>query len=165
MSRREECIGKPVSEAVWLDDAGGHGAVSPQSAASLSLDNVARMFDVSPWTLRYYELRGMIARRQTIGSVRVYSWADCDRIAFIVKCRRAGIGLADIAPVLRAVETDLSAQAIRINRRRCDALIASLEKPRKVLDEALGELTQIRSLLCAKGDCDTGECDTDDGNR
>ena len=153
MSRREECMGKPVAEVIWLDDTHGEKAAPPQSAATLSIENVAQMFDISPWTLRYYELRGVIARRQRIGQTRVYSWADCDRIAFIVKCRRAGIGLADIAPILRAVDEDLSAQAIRINQQRCDTLIASLEKPRKMFDEALSELTQIRSLLCAKGDC------------
>jgi DNA-binding transcriptional MerR regulator len=153
MSRREECIGKPVAEVIWLDDTNGEDAVAPQSAATLSIENVAQMFDVSPWTLRYYELRGVIARRQHIGQIRVYSWADCDRIAFIIKCRRAGIGLADIAPILRAVDEDTQAQSIRINQQRCDTLIASLEKPRKVFDEALSELRQIRSLLCAKGDC------------
>lgn len=153
MSRREECIGKPVAEVIWLDDTNGEDAAPPQSAASLSIENVAQMFDVSPWTLRYYELRGVIARRQRIGQTRVYSWADCDRIAFIVKCRRAGIGLADIAPILKAVDDEPSAQTIRTNQERCDTLIASLEKPRKVYDEALGELAQIRSLLCAKSDC------------
>jgi DNA-binding transcriptional MerR regulator len=153
MSRREECIGKPVAEVIWLDDTNGDDAAAPQSAASLSIENVAQMFDVSPWTLRYYELRGVIARRQSIGQIRVYSWADCDRIAFIIKCRRAGIGLADIAPILRAVDEDSPARSVRINQQRCDTLIASVEKPRKVFDEALCELTQIRSLLCAKGDC------------
>jgi DNA-binding transcriptional MerR regulator len=152
MSRREECIGKPVAEVIWLDDTNGEEAAAPQSATTLSIENVAQMFDVSPWTLRYYELRGVIARRQRFGQTRVYSWADCDRIAFIIKCRRAGIGLADIAPILRAVDDDAPAQSIRINQQRCDTLIASLEKPRKVFDEALSELTQIRSLLCAKGD-------------
>ena len=153
MSRREECIGKPVAEVIWLDDTHGDEAAAPQSAATLSIENVAQMFDVSPWTLRYYELRGAIARRQRIGRTRVYSWADCDRIAFIVKCRRAGVGLADIAPIMRAVDDEPSTETIRLNQQRCDTLIQSLEQPRKVFDEALGELTQIRSLLCAKGDC------------
>lgn len=153
MSRHEECIGKPVAEVIWLDDTQGDNAAPPQSAATLSIENVAQMFDVSPWTLRYYELRGVIARRQRIGQTRVYSWADCDRIAFIVKCRRAGIGLADIAPILRAVDEEPSAATIRLNQQRCDTLIESLEQPRKVHDEALSELAQIRSLLCAKGDC------------
>lgn len=153
MPYREQCIGKPVAEVIWLDDTHGEDAIAPQSVATLSIENVAQMFDVSPWALRYYELRGVIARRQRMGQIRVYSWADCDRIAFIVKCRRAGIGLADIAPILKAVDDDTSAQTIRVNQERCNALIASLEKPRKVFDEALSELTQVRSLLCAKGNC------------
>ncbi len=152
MSGREECIGNPVAEVIWLDDTHGEDAAAPQSAAMLSIGNVARMFEISPWTLRYYELRGMIARRQRIGRTRVYSWADCDRIALIVKCCRAGIGLADIAPILRAVDDHLPARTIRTSQMHCTTLIESVDKHRKVYDEALSELTQIHSLLGAKLD-------------
>ena len=152
MSGREECIGNPVAEVIWLDDTHGDDAAVPQSAATLSIGHVAQVFEVSPWTLRYYELRGMIARRQRIGGTRVYSWADCDRIALIVKCRRAGIGLADIAPILRAVDDDAPARTIRVHQMHCKTLIESTDTHRKVYDEALSELMQIDALLGARLD-------------
>jgi DNA-binding transcriptional MerR regulator len=150
MSGREQCIGNPVAEVIWLDDTQGGAALPPQSGAYLSIQNVAAMFGVTTWTLRYYELRGIIGPRQRVAGHWVYSWADCDRIAFIVKCRRVGIGLADIAPILAAADHEVPAKTIRAHQLRCEALIENLEQPRKVYDDAIFELKQLHALLDAK---------------
>src|SRR5262249_15798071 len=85
------------SDVVWLDQP-----THPRTERVLSLPNVAQMFGVSTLMLRYYEFRGLVRRRQRQNGVWVYSWADCERLAFIIKCRRAGITTADIVSMVDA---------------------------------------------------------------
>jgi DNA-binding transcriptional MerR regulator len=108
------------------------------------------MFSVSPLMLRYYEFRGLIRRRHLIGSTRVYSWADCDRIAFILKCQRAGLRLAEVKPIVKAVDDDSSALFSEAAQERCMELVERLERCKKVCDEALAELVHTHSLLSAR---------------
>lgn len=69
----------------------------------LSIDVVAKMFKLSPFRLRLFELRGLI-RRERRGNERVYSWSDCERIAVLVKARQAGLAFGDLAPMFKAMD-------------------------------------------------------------
>ena len=123
-----------------------------QSAAEtvLSLENVAQMFGISRLSLLYYELRGLIRRRHRIGRVAVYGWADCDRLAFIIKCRRAGVALKDVAPIVAAVDHEDDFEIHRLGQEACMELVASLQARRDVLNEALAEVAHTYTLLSSK---------------
>jgi DNA-binding transcriptional MerR regulator len=122
------------------------GEVEPAIERILSIENVAETFGISRCLLRYCEFRGLIRRRILIGATWTYSWADCDRIAFIIKCRRAGLRFGEIVPIVRASDDD-SARAHESGQELCMALVQKLEQQRKVLDEALSELSHTHSLL------------------
>jgi DNA-binding transcriptional MerR regulator len=53
-------------------------------------------FAVTARALRFYEDEGLIAPRR-IGLARVYSWRDRARLAWILRGKRVGFSLADIA--------------------------------------------------------------------
>ena len=135
------------SEVVWVDDS---GPVPPPEGVLLSIDNVAKMFNVSRFALRSYELRGLIKRRHRVGRTRVYGWADCDRIAFIIKGRRAGLTLAEMGNILAAADEDALHADIRAGRTKCLELIDRLDRQRQMLREALGELRHLYTLLSNK---------------
>ena len=136
-----------AGKVMWLDDTGGG---EPPTDRVLSLANVAEMFAVSQFRLRYYEFRGLIRRRQMHHGVRVYGWADCERLAFILKCRKAGLTLADIIVVIEATEDDVSPLIFKAGQETCMELVDRLERRRKVIDDALSELTHVYALLTAK---------------
>ena len=142
-----EC--EPPAETVWLDDTGS-GRTDPPSERVLSLENVARMFGVSKLSLRYYELRGLIRRMHSLGGVPVFSWADCERLAFIIKCRKAGVKLSDIVTIIDATDDDASPLAFKTGQENCMALVERLERRRRVIDEALAELSHVYALLTTK---------------
>lgn len=121
------------------------GSVLPQPPESmvLTIGNVAKMFNVSQLVLRFYELRGLIRRREGMGGVRVYSWTDCSRIVFINKCRKVGLSLSDIAPIIAAAGKDVSAQDMRRAQEACVDLVKRLEGQRKVIDGVLAEIAHI----------------------
>jgi len=142
-----EC--EPPAETVWLDDTGS-GRTDPPSERVLSLENVARMFGVSKLSLRYYEFRGLIRRMHSLGGVPVFSWADCERLAFIIKCRKAGVKLSDIVTIIDATDDDASPLAFKTGQENCMALVEQLEQRRRVIDEALAELSHVYALLTTK---------------
>jgi DNA-binding transcriptional MerR regulator len=130
----------------WSDATGY--ARSPQpSEQVLSLKNVARMFGVSQLTLLYSEFRGLIRRRHRRDSSRVYGWAGYERIAFIIKCRKAGLTLAEIVTVIKASDDGASPLEFREGQETCMALVERLERRRKVLSDALAELSHMFDLL------------------
>jgi DNA-binding transcriptional MerR regulator len=121
----------------------------PPDGKVLSIGNVAETFGISRWLLQFCELRGLIGRRNRIGKTPVYSWADCERLVFIIKCRRAGLRFSEIASVVQAVN-DESARVHEAGQELCMALVEKLEGRRKMVDEALAELAHAHAQLGAK---------------
>jgi DNA-binding transcriptional MerR regulator len=136
-------------EVVWLDDTGSDRP-SPPADRVLSLRNVSEMFVVSQLKLRYYEMRGLIRRGNVQNGVPVYGWADCERISFILQCRKAGLTLTDISAILDATVEDVSPENFKAGQETCMALVERLERRRKVLDDALSELSHVYALLTAR---------------
>ena len=101
----------------------------------LSIENVAETFGISRWLLRYCEFRGLIKRRNRIGSTWAYGWADCDRIAFFIKCRRAGLRFGEVAAVLRAADDD-SARVHEAGQELMGVVRAVMELTRLCREEA-----------------------------
>jgi DNA-binding transcriptional MerR regulator len=149
MSNRIDDNNPPETEVVWLDDTAEGGNGHP-SGEVLSIKNVAKMFGVSRLSLLYYEFRGLIRRRNSVHGVRVYSWADCERLALILKCRKADIVFTDVAAVIWATDIDASPHQFKFGQDACMALIGSLTERRKVLDQALAELRHVQHQLNAK---------------
>ena len=135
-------------EVVWVDDSGP--VPPPPEGTLLSIGNVAKMFNVSRLALRNYEVRGLIKRRHRVGNTRVYGWADCDRIAFIIKGRKAGLSLTEIGPILKAADEDASPESIKSGRASCLDLIDRLDRRRQALRDALAELRHLHTLLSSK---------------
>jgi len=135
-------------DVVWVDDTGP--VPPPAEGTLLSIGNVAKMFNVSRLALRNYEVRGLIKRRHRVGNTRVYGWADCDRIAFIIKGRKAGLSLSEIGPILKAADEDAPADSIRDARTSCLELIDRLDRRRQALRDALAELRHLHTLLSSK---------------
>jgi DNA-binding transcriptional MerR regulator len=121
----------------------------------LSIENVAETFGISRFALRYCEFLGLVRRSKRTGSNWVYSWTDCDRIAFIIKCRKAGLRYSEIAAILRATD-DESARVHETAQEYCAALMQRLETRRKMIDEAMSELNHMQGLIEAKL-CGRGE--------
>jgi DNA-binding transcriptional MerR regulator len=142
------CDDRNPSDKDWFDDT---GVVSPPpDDLPLTIGNVARMFHVSRLALRNYEVRGLIKRRHRLCTTRVYAWADCERIAFIIKGRRVGLTLSEMTPVIKAAAGDATIESVKDGRSKCLELIDRLDRRRQPLREALAELRHLYTLLSAK---------------
>lgn len=72
---------------------------SDTEPADRTIRQMARLFDVSLRTLRYYEGRGLIAPRRE-GHARLYRAADQARIEMILQAKKLGFTLAEISGLI-----------------------------------------------------------------
>lgn len=127
------------NSAACGDPAGQQGAAENPV---LSIAVIAQMFKISPLRLRFFEWRGLIRRRRD-GNAWVYSWSDCEKVALLMKARKAGLAVHEIAAVLRAMDDRTPKSAANDGRMQCLALIHGLEGRKKAIGDILAELYRI----------------------
>jgi len=120
-----------------------------------SIGDLAREFDVTHRTIRFYEDRGLLSPKR-VGSRRVYSKRDQVRLKLILRGKRLGFSLAEVREMLELYD---SAPDERPQLEKFTAALAArreqLERRREEIDEALGEIRaferQSKKLLNSKG--------------
>lgn len=73
----------------------------------LSISELAAQLDISPRTIRFYEEKGLINPRRTPGNQRVYTSKDRARLKLILRGKRFGFSLDEIAEMIGMADTDM----------------------------------------------------------
>ena len=71
-----------------------------------TISDLAAEFDVSARTIRFYEEKGLLAPRRTRGNQRIYSRRDRARLRLILRGKRFGYRLDEIAEMIGFGEGD-----------------------------------------------------------
>ena len=132
------------SETTWTE------VEQPAPAATgeaLTISQMADKFGLTPRALRFYESKGLLSPARE-GRGRVYSQSDQHHVALILKGRKLGFTIAEIAQMIAAEEGDGSAQALKLTREKCVEQIAHLEQQLRETNEALAELRRMHIALC-----------------
>lgn len=74
---------------------------------SFSISELAREFDISSRTIRFYEEKGLISPSRTKGNQRRYSKRDRTRLKLILRGRRFGYTLDEIARMMGMTDIDM----------------------------------------------------------
>lgn len=73
----------------------------PKTASkTYSISELAREFDISPRSIRFYEEKGLIAPQRTAGNQRMYTKRDRARLKLILRGKRFGYSLDEIAEMI-----------------------------------------------------------------
>jgi MerR family transcriptional regulator/heat shock protein HspR len=122
-----------------FDPAQGSGMAGDQELIFISM--AARMLGMHPQTLRKYERLGLVRPARTIGSMRLYSRDELERLKIIKRLvDDAGINLAGIQRLLSIAEV---LQRIRPLAR--DEALAARDVRRRLVQE-LDELSRMLGL-------------------
>jgi DNA-binding transcriptional MerR regulator len=124
-----------------------------ESSEIYPISELAREFDVTPRTIRFYEDEGLL-EPERVGSRRVYSKRDYVRLKLILRGKRLGFSLAEVREMLDIYD---SAHDERPQLQKFVAALAArreqLEQQREDLEEVLAEIRafeqQSRKLLSA----------------
>jgi DNA-binding transcriptional MerR regulator len=116
-----------------------------------SISDLAREFDVTPRAIRFYEDQGLLAPQRS-GSRRIYRKRDYVRLKLILRGKRLGLSLSEVAAMFdlydsaRDEKPQLAKFLTALAERR-----EQLERQRADIDEMLGEITvfeaQSRRIL------------------
>ena len=105
-----------------------------------SIRQLCREFDVTPRALRFYEDKGLLSPERR-GMSRIYAARDRARLQLILRGKRVGFSLAEIAEMLALYDredggaTQMAASLGRFRQR-----VAELRRQRDDLDKAIVEL-------------------------
>jgi len=108
-----------------------------------SISDLAREFDITTRTIRFYESRGLIAPKR-VGTSRHYSKRDRARLMLILRGRNLGFTVEDVGQYLALYDSDPGQIAqTRLLLDKVSAAITELEKKRTDIDAALADLREI----------------------
>jgi DNA-binding transcriptional MerR regulator len=108
-----------------------------------AIGQLAHEFGVTLRTLRFYEARGFLSPRRE-GTVRLYSQCDHDRLGLILKTKKLGFTLREIAELI-GDDGESRQQDLPLSRRQCVEQINLLERQKSAIEHALAELRQTYS--------------------
>jgi len=93
---------------------------------TFTISQLAAQLDISPRAIRFYEEKGLISPRRTPGNQRIYTAKDRARLKLILRGKRFGFSLDEIAEMIGMADTDVD-EVAQIER--------SLAYGRKKLEE------------------------------
>ena len=109
-----------------------------------TVTQLAAELGVTARTLRFYEGKGLITPSR-LGTTRVYMARDRARMILILRGKRLGFSLREIAEYLDLYDTDPTQKAQNARLLKLvNARIGKLDQQRTALDEMLGELQNLK---------------------
>ncbi|MCO6389861.1 MerR family transcriptional regulator [Aliihoeflea aestuarii] len=110
----------------------------------MRIGDVAKMFDVSLRTLRFYEDKGLIQPKRE-GMTRLYSARDLSRLKLITFGTRVGFSLREIKQMMDLYDpSGTNMRQYRFVLDKSERQIGRLEEQRRQLDAAIQELEEMR---------------------
>lgn len=105
----------------------------------LTIGQLARMLDINPRTLRYYERIGLLTPlARTAAGYRLYGELEAERLAFIRRAQRLGWSLHEIASIIAVRESGVPP---------CRHVRSLAETKAREIDARIEELTMLRQEM------------------
>ncbi|CAJ50978.1 MerR family transcriptional regulator [Bordetella avium] len=124
------------------------------SSATWTISELAREFDITPRTIRFYEDQGIVSPQRE-GRNRIYGARDRTRLKLALRGKRLGLQLSEICSLIDMYDgpSDNEAQLRQylavLNQHR-----VMLEQQRRDIDDTLAEIAtqeqQCQVLLASK---------------
>ncbi len=120
------------------------------SQATWTISELAREFDVTPRTIRFYEDQGIVSPTRQ-GRNRVYASRDRTRLKLALRGRRLGLQLAEIVTLINLYDRSHASTTAQLQHyaQVLDAHRQKLEQQRLDIDETLKELRRQQADCAA----------------
>lgn len=113
-----------------------------------SISELAYELEVSPPTIRFYEQKGLIKPQRTPGNQRIYLRKHRARLKLILRGKRFGFSLDEIAEMIGMEETEMDEiEQIDRSQRFLDRRIADIRLRKTELDFLEKDLISFKKKL------------------
>ena len=134
------------------------GKPDTKKSGMFQISELAAQLEMSPHTIRFYEDKGLISPQRTAGNQRVYTTKDRARLKLILRGKRFGFSLEEIAEMIGMADTEMNEiaqieKSISYGREKLKEIqkhkeeLELLEKDMLALHDSL---VQRRSMLLRK---------------
>lgn len=127
-----------MSKASSASAQGGKNASPPKQQRTWTIGELARMFEVTPRTIRFYEQEGLLAPMRE-GQKRIYRTQDRVRLKLTLRGKRLGFSLAEIREVVMMYDAMPDGNARQLQR-----LLEILAQRREELERQLEDIHLMR---------------------
>ena len=108
-----------------------------------------RSIGVTLRTLRFYEDKGLIDPKRD-GSTRLYSRRDNARLKLILLGRKVGFSLRDVKQIMDLYDpSGTNTKQLRLTLDKSEKQLAACRSSAPSIDEAIGELTNMMTIVRA----------------
>jgi DNA-binding transcriptional MerR regulator len=112
----------------------------------LAIADLAREFGISTRAIRFYESKGLL-NPERVGGTRIFRRRDRARLILILRAKRLGFSLKDVAEYLALYDADRTQTAqVELLMHKVDERLALLERQMTDLKTTIAELSEIRRL-------------------
>lgn len=117
-----------------------------------TIADLSREFDVSKRSIRFYEEKNLISPQRTKGNYRLYSKRDRSRLRLILRGKRFGYTLEEIAEIIGFNDVDMDEKeqirkAIAFGRQKIEDIREQIKELQLLEQEMLGLGQTLRARL------------------
>jgi DNA-binding transcriptional MerR regulator len=130
--------------------AGSRGAAAKDDERHFTIRDLADEFGCTHRTIRFYEDQGLLKPRRE-GQARIFSHRDRARLSLILRGRRLGFSIAEIAEMLNLYDADPGhVRQLKLALEKGRTRLAQLERQRADIETAIAELRELESIVVEK---------------
>ncbi|MCG8615318.1 MAG: MerR family DNA-binding transcriptional regulator [Desulfobacterales bacterium] len=120
-------------------------------AETWTISQMADQLDISTRTIRFYEEKGLIRPDRTAGNQRVYTPRNKTRLKLILRGKRFGFSLEEIAEMIGMADTDMDeVSQIRKSLAFGEVKLRELKDRKKELELLEQDIMATREKLTAR---------------
>jgi DNA-binding transcriptional MerR regulator len=113
-----------------------------------TISELASLLEISPSTIRFYEEKKLINPARTSGNQRVYTRKDRARLKLILRGKRFGFSLDEIAEIIGYWDTEVNEKSqIQKSLRYTDTRIEEVQGRRRELDMLEEDMLAMKNHL------------------
>ena len=145
--------GEKISDCLVVITQLGNDDLEKMSSTEMiyKIGDLAKEFDVTLRTLRFYEDRGLI-KPERAGTTRLYSEDDRERLRIALFCKRIGLSIDDIRKVLELHDTDSTdssaeTEILKVYTSQLKALERQQQDTKDAIDDLQLKIAQLSKVL------------------
>ncbi|AAB90568.1 MerR family transcriptional regulator [Archaeoglobus fulgidus] len=112
-----------------------------------TISELAREFEISTRTIRYYEEIGLLNPERTPGNQRIFSRKDRAKLKLILRGRRLGFSLEEIREMIEMYDVAGEPEQIRLTLKYGEKKLKEIEEKIRELELLKEDLLNLREML------------------
>ncbi len=112
-----------------------------------TISELAREFEISTRTIRYYEEIGLLSPKRTSGNQRIFTRKDRAKLKLILRGKRLGFSLDEIREMIEMYDVAGEPEQIRLALRYGDKKLREIEEKIKELELLKEDILSLKEML------------------